>query len=593
MMKKGKVLLMMVFVLLISACNGKTEWQGGETEVISSVENTEEDTIVTEFPTELESETELEILKEDKEKIVALSQKEYDSNGILSNDEVFEYNEDGNVIKSIYRSFNKSDGEIESVIKNEYHYYTDGQLMKQISTTIGSEDTLLVLVKEYDEDGNVIGYNQNLDSNVLNDVDKMHLYSETTYNEGKTNGCNIFKEDGSLYASYVGLYADDGTKIGNSCTYYTEYGNTVNVYDNYGNLIKRVRDDDISEVKFEYNSDGDVIGVKRYDAEENIISQTVYEYEYDQDGLIMKQVSYINGGYGGYIEYENVTLKEYISSSHDELNLNFIDRKATIYVEGDNTWIQNEDGVIIASSANGDFDSIVEYIDGYYELYRDTSDFDSTGSERAILYIDGTWKCDYISDFLDIYGFRYFGNGVWGHGLSSLYDSMGGWNYTYTTYRFMSFETESEFLVERVSVDNASVWTWDMGTAARRFGGHESPNVVFNENVEYTYLVCENDDVSIVGYGGVIATLGEDVEAIGCYSDGGFIYYQNSELKFFDCQSKVITTICKDSDRIVDSDVTEFKFVDGQATISLQDADGNTYTAVVDKQGNYLVEPYK
>lgn len=292
-------------------------------------------------------------------------------------------------------------------------------------------------------------------------------------------------------------------------------------------------------------------------------------------------------------EDESVFAPEVEESTFEHANSTqeSVDEDGTIFEDETDVWIQNEDGEIIASYSNGDFDFIASYGDGYYALCRDRSGFDSTGYEIGILRIDGTWAVDYFAPTDAFYSseyvtllttnakkegipevellhvLEYCGSGVF------CYRKSGSFQSQQVSYHFISCSTLTEF-----EIDNIDYYYNECGEAN------------FFKN-EYTcFLGFPNDACYIVGLNGVITNLGKKVTSIGSYSDGGFVYYQNNELFYYDCVSGTSTMICPDSDKLRQN---RYQFKDGQLEITLTGSDGQTYYAIVDKQGNYIEEPHQ
>ena len=85
-----------------------------------------------------------------------------------------------------------------------------------------------------------------------------------------------------------------------------------------------------------------------------------------------------------------------------------------------------------------------------------------------------------------------------------------------------------------------------------------------------------------------------DVIDIADYSDDGFVWYGDTEsgneaLQFFDCISRR-NTVLLETDRLI-FDRNQYKFSDGGLIIQLKGMDGKNYNAVIDKSGNYIIEP--
>lgn len=297
---------------------------------------------------------------------------------------------------------------------------------------------------------------------------------------------------------------------------------------------------------------------------------------------------------------------ELISEGHSASS---VDKDGTIFVAEDDTWIQNQDGEVIASYANGDFDYICAYGDGYYALARDASSFDAASYEIGIIDIHGSWLVDYnaptdsyrysvnpgyfqymakdhhvTSDSSGDYTLMgYCGSGVFFYAMNDFSPSIN----IYATYHFISCSTQAEFTVEEVSYPY--------------YLSSEIPirNSDFSDDCPYITIQCKNG-VVVIGLNGVIGEFGEgygvSVSAVAPYSDGGIVYYQKAgssyELRFFNCTTGQSVLICQDSDRIDKNQVPYYKFKNGQLDITLTGFNGQTYYATVDKQGNYIEKPH-
>lgn len=245
----------------------------------------------------------------------------------------------------------------------------------------------------------------------------------------------------------------------------------------------------------------------------------------------------------------------------------------------DKLWITGLNGETLASSVNGDFKSVCCYGDGYYLLYNDTSGFSAGEQYYRIIKNDGSLvfpqiTCDrFAYDGLDYlrYGsvparFKYCGGGV----FAIIPDPHN----SYRTY-FFNCRTGASFRANIVNLDEVDFSTDDyIAVSKSTWYGFDSYDIISSsEGVIHTF---EGDNL------------------VGRYSEGGFIYYHNFDLRFYDLATGESWSICKDSDKAIYKGgfPIDAVFVNGQATIELFGSDNKTYEAVVDKQGNYIVEPH-
>jgi hypothetical protein len=285
-----------------------------------------------------------------------------------------------------------------------------------------------------------------------------------------------------------------------------------------------------------------------------------------------------------YIDY--IPLSEY-----QPVNLP-IDDAGHLYESEDDCWIVDDDGNTVASVSNGDFTQVISYGDGYYMLYRDSSGFDAAVYEVGMMKYDGTWLWEYgtiLNDFvwasysIDLIDVLYLGNGMFEY-----WDSDDILTYpTVADVHILSCSNETKYTIPNVVISRNGV------TIAERF---EQPlsNAV-SQGIEYICFEQSTDRKSFhhiivdLYTGEILTDLGDDIVAIGNYSDGGFVFKRDNQLYFYDCASRTTSTLyLKDSDKFSD---TDYQFVDGELRIWLIGADDNKYYATVDKNGNYVMEP--
>lgn len=294
----------------------------------------------------------------------------------------------------------------------------------------------------------------------------------------------------------------------------------------------------------------------------------------------------------------------------ETVKLRAIDEDASIFEFMNNIWIEKKDGSVLVSTENNDFTSIYAYGDGYYLLYNYKTGFEANEAELIILTREGetirTWNWKRDEDILtqlsrDVVSTNnqfYCGEAVfllWGTNYGHRYSD------GYLDAKYINCTTRDEFTIKHAYIG-------PVAGASMMYGNGDVGSYLFKvtNTAPFDYVNCYDTEgwpsswkTYIVSSDGVVQDLGSNISAMGDYSDGGFIFawYEDGwhqddiKLKFYDCKTGSITDICRDNDKLIKSDICNYKFVDGNATIHLRGADGNIYTAIVDKQGNYVQEP--
>ena len=214
--------------------------------------------------------------------------KAYDSNGdfkiaieygkkgnkekelMYSGDEVYyerEYNEEGLLLKEVYRGdevlsyeYDK-DGNILEMVK-----YSENRNHSEYSTEMPETDGLMKMKYVYDEDGSLFriliydGY-----ENLLKEVNSLFFPINSYFSSSE------YGKDGIEMETIL----DDNENI-TSYTYYSIDG------------------DILEECAFEYNDNGDIINLYRYDENGYCLAQGYCEHEYDENGNVTEIRCYEN-----------------------------------------------------------------------------------------------------------------------------------------------------------------------------------------------------------------------------------------------------------------------------------------------------------
>ena len=211
---------------------------------------------------------------------VKTKQTRYNSDGTIDSYTVYEYDSNGNQIKSTY---NDSDGNRTRL----YEYNSAGQETK--CNTYNANGDLTVLSEcEYDSRGNLI---------------KRMLYTSNTYDEYEYDSDgNMIKQmfhlpDGSVRDWYEYAYDSNRDMIKEIC--HTEVGDYIYLYE------------------YEYDSDGNLIKRAEFIPSEpdnensERIPSSLSEYEYDSNGNQIKETWHNYSEYmNGWIEYEYSKLNQ-------------------------------------------------------------------------------------------------------------------------------------------------------------------------------------------------------------------------------------------------------------------------------------------
>ena len=257
--------------------------------------------------------------------------------------------------------------------------------------------------------------------------------------------------------------------------------------------------------------------------------------------------------------------------------------EGAVYENAGDVWIEDEAGAVVLSSAEGDFDDIVEHHGSYYLVHKDASDFYRTLDTYGVFCIDGSWP-------IPMQGFehplRYFGGDVYGTCISE----SDAFDYSMDLH-FYSLDSDVEFTICNVRVE-----------FPHYYGGRRLPEDTFEP--EYNALFCDGKTF-VVTKDGVVGCFGGDIEYptgerfsnVGPYADGGFVYFYDG-LYFLDCSTMQSTLIWEETDKIVDlypafggRGASSYEYSGGLLTLRVLGADGNTYDVTIDKKGNIVEAP--
>lgn len=246
-------------------------------------------------------------------------------------------------------------------------------------------------------------------------------------------------------------------------------------------------------------------------------------------------------------------------------------------------WIEDENGDIVLSSADGDLDEVCECHNGYYLVSRDASGYYRTATEYGVFCIDGTWPVPMQSFEHPL---RYFGGDVYGTCISDsdAFDQS-------MDLHFYSISRGLEFTIRDVRVE-----------FPHYYGGRRLPEETFEP--EYNVMFCD-DMTYVITRDGVVGSFGFDAEYpvgecfsnVGPYADGGFVYFYDG-LYFFDCRTMRSTLLWEDTDSVADlypsfggRGASFYAFNEGLLVLPVIGADGKTYDITIDKKGSIYDAP--
>lgn len=269
------------------------------------------------------------------------------------------------------------------------------------------------------------------------------------------------------------------------------------------------------------------------------------------------------------------------------------DDNNTVFEFNDRVWVEDGNSNVIASTGEDGYDSLYAYGDGFYVFYQYKTGFDENHFIVTVINRNG----EVVSEWED-YDCESLMSGalfVWVNGEK-------GWTIYNNEYKnnpyycgegivvFAHWNNSAGCVADYYNLHTNDVFSIEYGTDRTSFA-----DIKFSQDIPYVCVENGDGEMVILSANGIVGKLNENVRAVGNYSDGGFVYYTSrngSQLWFFDCVTAESTPICEDSDKVNENSVSSYRFIDGQCTISLTGVDGNTYTAVVDKQGNYIEEPH-
>ena len=426
-------------------------------------------------------------------------------------------------------------------------------------------------------------------------------------------------ESASIHQRFEYTYDSNGNKI--NFKYYSDdilWQDDDYEYDFQGHLVNEKHNDSGSFRQYIYYENGCLAWDAYTNNNGERSSEYTYTYSTDADGYIVARTEYCNGEASEQIVYEVVSIKKEIgiepsdtlegqidaegftiapedqeimqarsanegpSSPYGEP----VDEEGTIFKKDDNITIVDDAGNALASQENGDFDNLCAYGGGYYVLHSHSSGFDYDND--WIVIIDRNY--DEVLTLLDP-SYSYYDVSYCGNGIFAFHDRWTrGRSDRHRVYDYYICSKKEWITIQGVAL-SASIKTYKSSI------DRTDSMLLFDEDVHYDYVQSEDTEITIytdqLGIVGILEFNDSDRDnAFGGYSDGGFIYYTDKTLYFYDCDMQASTKICKDSDKVDIDRACNFKFVDGQAEIKLKGADGQTYTAIVDKQGNYIEDPH-
>lgn len=275
---------------------------------------------------------------------------------------VFEMSENGDMIMSVEKDL---DGNIiyEDRYDREYDengnkvcekHYIDGKLVHEVIEYIYSEDGNWGFPKkeiEYTEDGltKIFDYNDHGELILEKDYDEngnviYYFVGEYEYNEDGIMLSKKTYKNGSLSTEEYFKTTEDGWTYTESETVY---------YPELGNAFKSI-----------YNEFGDQIGRIIYDADDNIVSEFVFEIEYDENGNITCERHYTDG----VLTYEAL---DYVTETDDYSFTRYPTTNVTYFEDGSkNVTVNGKYGLIKSTTtyaADGSVKSETVYEYEFFE----------------------------------------------------------------------------------------------------------------------------------------------------------------------------------------------------------------------------------
>lgn len=297
-------------------------------------------------------------------------------------------------------------------------------------------------------------------------------------------------------------------------------------------------------------------------------------------------------------EKEDTKENEQLMEGKNELTDKYgdpLDDEGTVFKDEDGNYIiVNDNKDVVASSENSDFSEYYASGDGYYALLYQQAGFDYNDAYLYIINSKGEEirRIENLSQYPYTFfkadngiinltsGERYCGNGCFVFEIdrrSTGYPSIKG------TKEYYSCKSNRSITVEY----NTSAYALLGNDEERSLNTFYFDDDTTIDHINTTEGLQVYDDELNLRY-----DLGK-LDSYGPSSNGGFIYYKEDKLLFFDYETGESSEICKNSEKIQKNKIKEFKFIDGKADITLNGDDGQTYHAVVDKKGNYIEEPHK
>lgn len=236
--------------------------------------------------------------------------------------------------------------------------------------------------------------------------------------------------------------------------------------------------------------------------------------------------------------------------------------------------IIDKSGNIVFSSADGSFDAVIAYSDGYFAVYTYTESFREAGYTVFFMNYKGEVTNQIDGLRTEIPELINCGEGVF---AEKTRQSAAGT----VDYKFYDAKTGSQYAIGGIGYHTDISYIFHNGYAViegPRMG--DIPKLVSTDG--------QITELKQFGYGSYYD--------FGPVSDGGFVctsYYQDKveHVWFYDIATGAMTQLGNYGERVKLSRATEFRFDNGSMLLPLVGADGKNYYTIADKSGQSLFDP--
>lgn len=303
--------------------------------------------------------------------------------------ELFNYNNMGNLVKSVMQYGHENYGSINQIIATEYTYNQKGELSSYISKRDDYNDGIIDYIDKleffYDKNGNKIAqifydsfdelasinhkfvttFSYDKKGKLIQEVNSGPYPTEDEFPYYKTVTDYNYDSKGNLVSVFTSRYFEGVLDPQNYYSYQAKY-------DNKGNLLYQSWDDGIDRnsagtIDYEYDHKGRLISKQHFDDIVNFLD--VFEYAYDKKGNLVEEKLkfYVNvepkENYAGELSSQSLTVYEYSNRKKTISKLQSIDNDADGNYDTDNlyTYKYNKLGDLIKEVRDYGNDGIVDY----------------------------------------------------------------------------------------------------------------------------------------------------------------------------------------------------------------------------------------